>query len=615
MAKSKISAKDLKLAQQLSPNRKTSTAKSIEELVSEQIDHFSIDPDSDLGQKLAKLIHPLYLANVQLHHIWQESVQILSNLACKDKAAFFNAKRFICFQMAKLLDNLQNPLRKSYQSLVTRQSTITLKGPYPIFDNVTAIFSSTPVITRTATYLYACTEWIDEAFQGREPLHEIYSRLMNPTSICLANYIVDVEAGSMADEYFAWNFNSGMAAIDSILSHLLGYRDIIITSRNIYGGSYQLINNWFGKNSNLDIEVVWFDGYTGKEFSKAYASVLQKHQDRVEHGSHIYVFLESPCNPHGYVLDVPEICKMAHKEDLTVLCDSTVGTPFLHRVLKHDDPALRPDYVIHSYTKDLTGNGSTTAGVVIGRNETMFLPKGETCTYKSHNGDDKTISWDNTLFWNVYFIKGAFLDSEKAFDVIEGMRTLELRMIRKCINTIVLSRILSAHPEVHVHCSAVKGNENYSLTKKLMHLELPAPLFTIDFEKNSNGKIQIDRKTFKKFFDCLEPAFGFQVSLGQVNTVILCPAMTSHSELSEDALKDAGIHLTTVRISVGDEDPRSLLAHFINISKLILDPIRPGFSKKFMKAADIDTLYKKTYLDVHKRYIESKPSMDGMLCN
>ena len=76
---------------------------------------------------------------------------------------------------------------------------------------------------------------------------------MNPTSTCLANHIVDIEAGPLAGEYFAWNFNSGMAAIDATLSHLVGYQDVVLSSRNIYGGAYQLLHDWFGKASNLDI--------------------------------------------------------------------------------------------------------------------------------------------------------------------------------------------------------------------------------------------------------------------------------------------------------------------------------------------------------------------------
>ncbi len=106
------------------------------------------------------------------------------------------------------------------------------KGPYPVFDNVTALFSANPVIVRTATYIYACTEWVDDAFHGKEALHEIYSRLLNPTSISLANHIVDLEAGRHASEYLAWNFNSGMAAIDTLLGHRLGNEDIVIVSRN-----------------------------------------------------------------------------------------------------------------------------------------------------------------------------------------------------------------------------------------------------------------------------------------------------------------------------------------------------------------------------------------------
>ena len=87
---------------------------------------------------------------------------------------------------------LQNPTRKVHQSLGHSTATTLAKGPYPTFDNVAAIFSANPVITRTATYSFACTEWIDDAFLGREFLHEIYSRLLNPTSISLANHIVDI---------------------------------------------------------------------------------------------------------------------------------------------------------------------------------------------------------------------------------------------------------------------------------------------------------------------------------------------------------------------------------------------------------------------------------------
>ncbi len=598
---------DLTSARELSPLRKTTSATSVDALVREQLLHFSLDPASELGRELAEVATHVYRANQAMHGLWDATLASIATLDRRDRIAFWNAKRFLCFQLAKLLDTLQNPMRKSWQSLVVDGGHAAQRGPYATFDNVTAIFSSTPVITRTATYLYACTEWIDDAFQGKELLHEIYSRLMNPTSTCLANFIVDVEAGPLAGEYFAWNFNSGMAAIDAVLAHLVGYRDVVLSSRNVYGGAHQLLHDWYGKRSNLDVAVEWFDGFLARDFELALAQLRIVHAERLAQGRQIYVYLESPCNPHGYVLDVPAICKAAHAAGLEVICDSTVGTPFLHPVLRRDDPAERPDFVIHSYTKDLVGSGTTTAGVAIARNERMFLPKGSRVTVPALDGGTREIDWSETLFWNVYYVKGAFLDADKAFEVINGMRTLELRMLQKCISTATLARALARHPGIQVNCNAVPGNENAKLRERNLYLGLSAPLFTIAFA----GELPID--AFKRFFDCLEPAFGLQVSLGQVNTVVLCPAQTSHSELSAEALRAAGISPTTIRIAVGDEDPRALLAHFQRAAELVLDPVSPGFSKRFPAPADVDALYREIYLETHERYVRAQPKMADLL--
>jgi O-acetylhomoserine/O-acetylserine sulfhydrylase-like pyridoxal-dependent enzyme len=599
---------DLIQARRLSPRRGTSTASDVDGLVVEQLAHFSIDPKTETGQILGRLAAHIYGANIELHHLWELTVRQLGSLDRGDRIALFNAKKFLCFQLAKLLDTLQNPFRHTYQSLVEGQSSRLAKGPYPIFDNVTAIFSSTPVITRTATYLYACTEWIDDAFQGREPLLEVYSRLLNPTSISLANHIVDLECGPLAGEHMAWNFNSGMAAIDGTLSHLVGYQDIILSSRNIYGGAFQLLHDWFRKPSNLDVAVHFFDGCEAADFRAALAKVKEQRRDRLAAGKQIYVYIESPCNPHGYVLDVPAICQVAHDEGLTVILDSTVATPFLCQPLQRKKPAERPDFVIHSYTKDITGSGTTTAGVVIARNERMFVPKGQSVQATDLSGRTLTYDWNETLFWNVFYVKGAFLDADKAFEVINGSRTLELRMLRKTISTTVLAKCLASHPQMRVKCNALDGNENAALRQRVLRLGLPAPLFTIDFEKTG-----LDRATFTRFFDCLEPAFGHQVSLGQSNTVVLCPALTSHSEMKPEELRDAGISPTTIRIAVGDEDPRLLMAHFIRATELILNPAHPGFASGFMKPADIDALYRGTSLEVHERWLAAQPAMEELL--
>ncbi|MEN0020549.1 MAG: aminotransferase class I/II-fold pyridoxal phosphate-dependent enzyme, partial [Planctomycetota bacterium] len=412
-------------------------------------------------------------------------------------------------------------------------------------------------------------------------------------------------------EYMAWNFNSGMAAVDGVLSHLVGAGDIILASRNVYGGTYQLLVDWYGKKSNLDVAVRFFDGCSGDDLGRALDETAKIYADRIEQGRHIYVYLESPCNPHGAVLDVPAMCKLAHERNHVVMLDSTVGTPFLHKPLQREDRLERPDFVIHSYTKDLAGHGSTTAGVVIGPNERMFMPKGDSAPGRDANGSERTWNWDETMFWNVYYIKGAFLDSEKAFEVLNGMHTLELRMLQKCISTLTLVEWLSSHPDINVSSPAAPGNPGNETLQRVAFLGLPSPLFTFDFEgdkSNPHREPMFARDCFKRFFDRLDPAFGHQVSLGQPNTTLLCPAITTHSELSTDALRDAGIELTTMRVAVGTEDPRTLIVHLLQAAKATLEHDRPGFCDGFPGADEIDAIYRKHYLDVHRRYAEHLPT-------
>jgi O-acetylhomoserine/O-acetylserine sulfhydrylase-like pyridoxal-dependent enzyme len=574
----------------LSPRRKSTEAHDLDGLVAEQLTHFGIDAEGEYGKTLSAVARRLYESEIDIERLWQITASTLSGLDRRDRIAYFNAKKFLSFQLAKLLDTLQNPSRRSYQKLDYGSATVAAKGPYAVFDNVTALFSATPVIARTATYIYACAEWIEDAFQGKELLLEIYSRLLNPTSVALANHIVDLEAGPLADQYMAWNFNSGMAAIDGVLSHVLGRDDVLVTSRHIYGGAHQLIHDWYGKSSNLEIAVESFDGYGVDDFLAAYDRAKTKYADRLAAGRKVYLYLESPCNPHGYVLDVPRISKAAHDRGVRVMLDATVGTPFLYRPLQRDDPAERPDFVIHSYTKDLSGTGSVIAGVVIGRNEDMFIPKGDSAAGRS---------WNETLFWNVFYVKGAFLNADAAFEVLGGLHTLELRMLAKCVNTEILARYLSAHPSIRVNCHALESDANHQLRAEQMFLGLPAPLFTIDIEG-------VPRDAFQRFFDNLSPTFGHMISLGQTNTIVSCPALTTHSELSPEQLKEAGISPTTIRFAVGHENPLDLAAHFRAAAELTLDDAVPGFSAKFLSPEATRDLVRTCYTAAHARYIESQ---------
>ena len=574
----------------LSPKRNSTSLELPKDLAREQLDHFGIEQNSPFGKTLFSIVEKMYQTQDDLAKLWEISLQSIHELEYGDRVKRFNAKKFLSFQLAKLLDTLQGSFRKSYQSLDLNLSTQTSKGPYPVFDNVTAIFSATPIITRTATYIYACAEWIEDAFRGRDFMLEIYSRLLNPTSICLANHIVDIEAGKYADQYLAWNFNSGMAAIDAVLSHILGRDDILIKSRHIYGGAYQLIHDWYAKQGNLEIAVETFDGYTVDELKKVVDEVHEKYSQRLAEGRKIYVYLESPCNPHGYVLDVPSICRYAHQRGIRVVLDATVGTPFLYRPLQTDDVEARPDFVVHSYTKDLSGTGGVIAGCVIGRNEEMFLPKGESVGDKD---------WSDTMFWNVYYVKGAFLNADAAYEVMQGMRTLPIRMLRKCINTKILAEFLSAHPRIDVACSSLPDDPNHELARDSLFLELPAPLFT-----TSMGTLP--KQAFHRFFDSLSPTFGHMISLGQSNTIVSCPALTTHSELDDEALAAAGMTPTTIRFAVGDEAPLDLVRHIVETSRVAIDPEVPGFSDGFPKLEQVRETVKQHYMESHALYIDQQ---------
>ena len=575
--------------QNLSPVRSSTQAASVDALAREQLTHFGIEPDSEFGKALYSVSEAIYHTGAGINHL-EMLCDSLNKLPEADKVSRFNAKKFLCFQLAKLIDMLQPGMKATYNALDISVSSRAVKGDYPLFANVGALFSATPAVVKTATYLYACTEWVQDAFTGRESTHPIYSRLLNPTSIALANTVTALEAGEYASEYMTWNFNSGMAAIDALLANQLKHGDILLASRNVYGGTFQLMQDFYARKNRMDVQLEWFDGFTGEAFEQTLKAVEKKYQKRLKDGKNLLVYLESPCNPHGNMLDVPAICQLSHDNGYLVALDSTLATPFLSRPLRQKEKSKRPDWVIHSYTKDISGSGTATAGGIIGENKRMFLPK-----HSDHDG----ISWEDTLFWDVYYIKGAFLDADKALDVMNGLKTLEARMLTKCINTLVFSRYLNSHPLITVNSHALEEHHNSTLREELLYLGLPSPLFSIDMEKAG-----LPRDAFVRFFDSLEPAFGHMVSLGQSNTLILCPALTSHSELDETAQKDAGIYLTTIRIAMGDENPVDLIQHFKACTSQFIDPVLSGFSGQFISDQQLEKLYQETYTDIHQKHVK-----------
>ena len=196
-------------------------------------------------------------------------------------------------------------------------------------------------------------------------------------------------------------------------------------------------------------------------------------------------------------------------------------------------------------------------------------------------------------------MKGAFLNADAAFEVLQGMKSLTMRMIQKCINTLILARFLNSHPSITVHCNAVGQNENSEFRERYMYLQLPAPLFTIDMGK-------IPKAAFRRFFDSLSPTFGHMISLGQSNTIVSCPSLTTHSELDDVALAAAGMSPTTIRFAVGDENPADLIRHIVHTARGTIEDDVEGFSDGFMNELEAKKLIRRSYVQVHEAHADAQ---------
>ncbi|MGI9281798.1 MAG: PLP-dependent transferase [Endozoicomonas sp.] len=282
--------------QRLSPVRNSTRAQDSDALATEQLQHFGIQPDTPFGQSLLSAASNLYQAGSDISQ-FENLCQAIASLPESDKISHFNAKKFLCFQLAKLIDMLQPSMKQDYHALGMDVSSRAVKGDYPLFANVGALFSATPAVVKTATYLYACTEWVEDAFHGKESTHPIYSRLLNPTSISLANTLTALEAGENAGEYMTWNFNSGMAAIDALLANQLRHGDILLSSRNVYGGTFQLMQDFYARPDRLAVQLEWFDGFSSESFKEKLKHVEKKYQQALQNGKKILVYLESPLQP------------------------------------------------------------------------------------------------------------------------------------------------------------------------------------------------------------------------------------------------------------------------------------------------------------------------------
>lgn len=345
-------------------------------------------------------------------------------------------------------------------------------------------------------------------FSNEEKGHT-YSRYGNPTAEATAAKIAAMETHGSPMTGTAVMTNSGMSAIHVLISSLLQSGDKLLTQSNIYGGTTELFRQI---KNNRGIEIVYADLSKTEE-----VDALLNADTSIK-----LIYLETPANPTLACIDIEALARVTSKYNRWSAIDNTFATPYLQQPL-----LLGVDFVIHSTTKFLNGHGNSIAGVVIGKDGDLFK---------------KTI-------WNTMKLTGANCSPFDAWLVYQGMKTLPLRMDRHSANAQLIATTLSNHPNVsQVNYPGLESHPDHLVAKKQMRAFGGMMSFEL------NGGLDTAIKAMNKMKFC-----SLAPTLGDVDTLILHPASSSHLNVDPEVRRKAGISDGLIRVSVGIEDPQDIL--------------------------------------------------------
>ena len=398
-----------------------------------------------------------------------------------------------------------------------------------------------PATDARAVPIYATTSYVfkDSAqAAGRFALTEggnIYTRLMNQTSDVFEQRIAALEGGVAA-----LATASGSAAISYAVLNIAGSGDHIVSSKTLYGGTYNLFANTF---KDLGIEATFVDGSDPENFRKAILPNTKA------------LYLESLGNPNADVLDLDAISAIAHENGIPVIVDNTFSTPFLFRPIEHG-----ADVVVHSATKFLGGHGTVIGGVIVDGGKFDWKQNDKFPGLSKPNPSYHGIVFADAVGAAAFVMKirttimrdtGACISPFNSFLLLQGIETLSLRVERHVYNTLKVVEFLKNHPKVKKvnHPSLATGRE-----KELYDKYYPnggASIFTIEL----NGT----REQAQKFTESLE-LFSLLANVADVKSLVIHPASTTHSQMSEEELSFVGIEPTTVRLSIGTEHIDDIIA-------------------------------------------------------
>jgi O-acetylhomoserine (thiol)-lyase len=405
----------------------------------------------------------------------------------------------------------------------TLQLHVGQEKPDPVTD------SRAVPIYQTSSYVFRNSDHAAARF-GLSDAGNIYGRLTNPTEDVFEQRIAALEGGVAA-----LAVASGAAAITYTFENLAQNGDHIVSAKNIYGGTYNLLAHTlpqYGINTTF-VDPFNYDEIEGaiKENTKA-------------------VFIETLGNPNSDVVDIERIAGIAHAHKIPLVIDNTFATPYLVRPIEYG-----ADIVVHSATKFIGGHGTTIGGVIVDSGKFDWEASGKFPSLTEPNPSYHGISFTKAVGAAAFVTKiraillrdtGATISPFHAFFFLQGLETLSLRVERHVENALKVVQYLNNHPQVEaVHHPAV--------TQDASQKELYAKYFPNGGGSIFTFEIKGDAQKAKDFIDNLE-LFSLLANVADVKSLVIHPASTTHSQLNEEELLDQGIKPNTIRLSIGTEN-------------------------------------------------------------
>ena len=389
-------------------------------------------------------------------------------------------------------------------------------------------------IYQTTSYVFRNSQHAADRF-GLADSGNIYGRLTNSTQEVLEKRVAALEGGSAA-----LAVASGAAAITYTIQALAANGGHIVAQKTIYGGSYNLLSHTLPQ---YGITTTFVDAHNLEELEGAIRDNTRA------------VFLETLGNPNSDIPDIDAIAEIAHKHGLPLVIDNTFGTPYLIRPIEHG-----ADIVVHSATKFLGGHGTTLGGIIVESGKFNWKAGNKYPQIAEANPSYHGISFYDAVgpaafvtYIRAILLRdtGAAISPFNAFLLLQGVETLSLRLERHALNTKRVVEYLDSHPLVEkVNHPSLPGHPDHELSKKYFP-EGGASIFTFEIKGGKDAAW--------KFIDNLE-IFSLLANVADVKSLVIHPASTTHSQLSEEELLDQGITPGTIRLSIGTEHIDDIIA-------------------------------------------------------